>query len=168
VCACVILKVMHIIHHLAGRELLYMLPLSDAQVFQLVEEKIYRVIGGMMADGLPLTEFLGGRKNRDSLYTKLLSKSETIAAQIYDKLRFRVVTRTNDDVLPVLNYLARKLFPFSYVIPSARARTPWSTSRPWPARTRPSPRTSATPWPTAATTASPTSSTTASAPRPTG
>lgn len=123
VCACVILKVMHIIHHLAGRELLYILPLSDAQVFQLVEEKIYRVIGGMMADGLPLTEFLGGRKNRDSLYTKLLSKTETIAAQIYDKLRFRVVTRTNDDVLPVLNFLARKLFPFSYLIPSESKNT---------------------------------------------
>ena len=27
-CACTILKVMHIIHHLAGRELLFMLPLS--------------------------------------------------------------------------------------------------------------------------------------------
>lgn len=123
VCACVILKVMHIIHHLAGRELLYMLPLSDAQVFQLVEEKVYRVIGGMMADGLPLTEFLGGRKNRDSLYTKLLSKTETIAAQIYDKLRFRIVTRTNDDVLPVLNYLSRRLFPYNYVIPAESKNT---------------------------------------------
>jgi uncharacterized protein (TIGR04552 family) len=123
VCACVILKVMHIIHHLAGRELLYMLPLSDAQVFQLVEEKVYRIIGGMMADGLPLTEFLGGRKNRDSLYTKLLSKTETIAAQIYDKLRFRVVTRTTDDVLPVLNYLSRRLFPYNYVIPAESKNT---------------------------------------------
>lgn len=123
VCACVILKVMHIIHHLAGRELLYMLPLSDAQVFQYVEEKVYRVIGGMLADGLPVTEFLGGRKNRDSLYTKLLSKTETIAAQIYDKLRFRVVTRTTDDVLPVLNYLSRRLFPYNYVIPSESKNT---------------------------------------------
>lgn len=123
VCACVILKVMHIIHHLSGRELLYTLPLSDAQVFQHVEEKIYRVIGGMMADGLPVVEFLGGRKNRDSVYTKLLSKSETIAAQIYDKLRFRVVTRSTDDVLPVLNYLSRKLFPFSYLIPSESKNT---------------------------------------------
>lgn len=123
VCACVILKVMHIIHHLAGRELLYTLPLSDAQVFQHVEQKIYQVIGGMLADGLPVVEFLGGRKNRDSVYTKLLSKSETIAAQIYDKLRFRVVTRTTDDVLPVLNYLSRKLFPFSYLIPSESKNT---------------------------------------------
>lgn len=123
VCACVILKVMHIIHHLQGRELLYVLPLSDAEVFQLVEQKIYRVIGGMLEEGMPITEFLGGRKTRDSLYTKLLSKTETIAAQIYDKVRFRIVTRTPEDLLPVLNYLTRRLFPFNYAIPGESYNT---------------------------------------------
>jgi uncharacterized protein (TIGR04552 family) len=123
VCACIILKVMHIIHHLQGRELLTFLPLSDAEVFRLVEEKVYRVVGGMMAAGLPITEFLGGRKNRDSLYTKLLSKRETIAAQIYDKLRFRIVTRTTDDLFPVVNYLTRRLFPFNYAIPGESTNT---------------------------------------------
>lgn len=100
-----------------------MLPMSDAEVFHLVEEKVYRVIGGMLASGLPITEFLGGRKGRDSLYTKLLSKSETIAAQIYDKIRFRIVTRSVDDVLPVLNFLSRRLFPFNYVIPKESTNT---------------------------------------------
>jgi uncharacterized protein (TIGR04552 family) len=123
VCACVILKVMHVIHHLQGRELLSMLPLSDAEVFHLVEAKVYRVLGEMLARSLPITEFLGGRKNRDSLYTKLLSKSETIAAQIYDKVRFRVVARTPEDVLPVANHLARKLFPYNYVIPGESKNT---------------------------------------------
>jgi uncharacterized protein (TIGR04552 family) len=123
VCACVILKVMHIISHLQGRELLYVLPLSDAEVFQLVEQKIYRVIGGMLEAGMPITEFLGGRKTHDSLYTKLLSKSETIAAQIYDKVRFRIVTRTTEDLLPVLNYLTRRLFPFNYTIPGESYNT---------------------------------------------
>lgn len=122
-CACIILKVMHIIHHLQGRELLVMLPLSDAEVFHYVEEKVYRVVGGMMAAGLPIVEFLGGRKNRDSLYTKLLSKRETIAAQIYDKLRFRIVTRTREDLFPVLNYLSRRLFPFNYTIPGESTNT---------------------------------------------
>lgn len=116
-CACTILKVMHIIHHLDARELLFMLPVSDQEVFHLVEEKVYRVIGGMLAKGFPILEFIGGRKNKDSLYTKLLSKRETIAAQIYDKLRFRIVTRTSDDIWPTLNYLMRKVFPFNYVIP---------------------------------------------------
>jgi uncharacterized protein (TIGR04552 family) len=116
-CACTILKVMHIIHHLDARELLYMLPVSDQEVFHLVEEKVYRVIGGMLARGFPILEFIGGRKNKDSLYTKLLSKRETVAAAIYDKLRFRIVTRAPDDIWPTLNYLMRKVFPFNYVIP---------------------------------------------------
>jgi uncharacterized protein (TIGR04552 family) len=117
-CACTILKCMHIIHHLEGRELLFVLPLSDQEVFHVVEEKVYRVIGSMLAGGFPITEFVGGRKNKDSLYTKLLSKQETVAAQIYDKLRFRIVTRSKNDIFPVIQYLSRKLFPWNYVIPA--------------------------------------------------
>jgi uncharacterized protein (TIGR04552 family) len=116
-CACTILKCMHIIHHLDGRELLFLLPMSDQEVFHIVEEKVYRVIGGMLAGNFPIVEFVGGRKNKDSLITKLLSKQETIAAQIFDKLRFRVVTRTREDIFPILQYLTKHLFPFNYVVP---------------------------------------------------
>jgi uncharacterized protein (TIGR04552 family) len=91
--------------------------MSDQEVFHIVEEKVYRVIGGMLAAGFPVVEFVGGRKNKDSLVTKLLSKQETIAAQIFDKLRFRVVTRTRDDIFPILQYLSKRLFPFNYVVP---------------------------------------------------
>jgi uncharacterized protein (TIGR04552 family) len=122
-CACAILKVMHIIHHLEGRELLFMLPFSDQELFYLVEEKVYRVIGGMLAHGFPILEFIGGRKNKDSLYQKLLSKPETIAANIYDKLRFRIVTRERDDIFPTLNYMLRHIFPFNYVIPGQSTNT---------------------------------------------
>ena len=123
VCACTILKAMHIIHHLDGRELLFSIPMSDQDVFHLVEEKVYRVVGGMLASGFPLTEFVGGRKNKDSLYTKLLSKADTSAAAVYDKLRFRIVTRTADDLLPVLLYLSERLFPFNYVVPRQSTNT---------------------------------------------
>ncbi len=116
-CACTILKCMHIIHHLDGRELLFVLPMSDQEVFHIVEEKVYRVIGGMLAGGFPIIEFVGGRKNKDSLITKLMSKQETIAAQIFDKLRFRIVTRTREDIFPILQYLTKSLFPFNYVVP---------------------------------------------------
>jgi uncharacterized protein (TIGR04552 family) len=116
-CACTILKCMHIIHHLDGRELLFVLPMSDQEVFHIVEEKVYRVIGGMLAGNFPIIEFVGGRKNKDSLVTKLMSKQETIAAQIFDKLRFRIVTRTREDIFPILQYLTRRLFPFNYVVP---------------------------------------------------
>ncbi|WP_437493024.1 TIGR04552 family protein [Sorangium sp. So ce1014] len=122
-CACTILKAMHIIHHLAGRELLFSIPMSDQDVFHLVEEKVYRVIGGMLAAGFPITEFIGGRKNKDSLYTKLLSKTDTTAAAIYDKLRFRIVCRSVDDLLPVLLYLSERLFPFNYVVPGESTNT---------------------------------------------
>jgi uncharacterized protein (TIGR04552 family) len=122
-CACAILKVMHIIHHLEGRELLFMLPFSDQELFYLVEEKVYRVVGGMLAHNFPILEFIGGRKNKDSLYQKLLSKPETIAANIYDKLRFRIVTREPDDIFPTLNYMLRHIFPFNYVIPGQSTNT---------------------------------------------
>jgi uncharacterized protein (TIGR04552 family) len=122
-CACTILKVMHIIHHLEARELLFMLPISDQELFHLVEQKVYRVIGGMLARGFPILEFIGGRKNKDSLYTKLLSKRETHAAQIYDKLRFRIVTRAPNDIFPTLNYLMRHVFPFNYVVPEESTNT---------------------------------------------
>jgi uncharacterized protein (TIGR04552 family) len=122
-CACTILKVMHIIHHLEARELLFMLPISDQELFHLVEQKVYRVIGSMLARGFPILEFIGGRKNKDSLYTKLLSKPETHAAQIYDKLRFRIVTRAPEDIFPILNYLMRHVFPFNYVVPKESTNT---------------------------------------------
>jgi len=123
VCACTVLKAMHIIHHLDARELLYMLPISSQELFQMVEEKVYRVIGGMLAAGLPITELIGGRKHRDSLYTKLLSKRETTAAAIYDKIRFRIVTRTVDDLVPVLHFLTQRLVPFNYVMPEQSINT---------------------------------------------
>lgn len=122
-CACTILKSMHIIHHLEAHELLFMLPISNQEVFFLVEEKVYRVVGGMLAKGFPILEFIGGRKHKDSLYTKLLSKPETTAANIYDKLRFRIVTRSQNDIFPIMNYLLRHVFPFNYILPGQSTNT---------------------------------------------
>ncbi len=122
-CACTILKTMQIINHMACRELLFRLPVSDRDLFHLVEEKVYRVVGTMLSEGFPITEFIGGRKNLDSTYTKLLSKAEATASALYDKLRFRIVTRTRDDIVPVLLYLTERLFPFNYVVPRQSTNT---------------------------------------------
>ncbi len=126
-CACAILKVMHIIHHLEARELLFRLPTSDSQVFHLVEAKVYGVVGKMLGEGLPIVEFIGGRKQTDSLYSKLLSKQDTLAAQVYDKVRFRIVVRQPEDIYRVLPRLLFELFPFNYVIPGESYNTllPW-------------------------------------------
>lgn len=122
-CACTILKTIHIINHMTGRELLFRLPVSDKDLFHLVEEKVYRVVGAMLSGGFPITEFIGGRKNLDSTYTKLLSKPESTAAALYDKLRFRIVTKTKADILPVLLYLSENLFPFNYIVPGESTNT---------------------------------------------
>ena len=121
--SCTVLKVMQVIHHMAGRELLFRLPVSDRDLFHLVEEKVYRVVGAMLGEGFPITEFVGGRKNLDSTYTKLLSKPESTASAIYDKLRFRIVTEQRKDLLPVLLYLSERVFPFNYVVPSQSTNT---------------------------------------------
>jgi uncharacterized protein (TIGR04552 family) len=121
--ACVILKVMHIIHHLAGRELLTKLPIATGEVFQLVEAKVMNAVEQMRATGYPVVEFAWSRKNADSLVTKLLAKKESIAAHVYDKLRFRLITRTEADLMPVLRELTRRLIPFNYVIPGESQNT---------------------------------------------
>ncbi len=121
--ACMVLKLMHVINHIDGRELLFMLPVSDRDVFYLVEEKATRVAEEMRQRGFPIVEFAGSRKSRDSLITKLLSKKQSIAAQIYDKLRFRIVTATPADIFPVLRYLGQHLFPFNYTIPGESINT---------------------------------------------
>lgn len=122
-CACIILKAMHIIHHVDARELQYSIALSDQDLFRLVEERVYRLVGQMLAEGLPITEFVGGRKRRDSIYSKLLSKREAHASTVYDKQRFRIVTRSIDDIMPVLLYLSQRLFPFNYVVPNESINT---------------------------------------------
>lgn len=122
-CACTVLKTLQIINHLAGRELLFRLPVSDRDFFHLVEEKVYRVVGTMLSEGFPVVEFVGGRKNLDAVRTKLLSKPEATAAAVYDKLRFRIVTRSRDDLLPVLLFLTEELFPFNGIVPGQSINT---------------------------------------------
>jgi uncharacterized protein (TIGR04552 family) len=115
--ACIVLKVMHIIHHLSGRELLFRLPISDDEVFHLVERKVVRIVEEIRAAGHPIVEFEWSRKPRDSLVTKLLAKRSTLAASVYDKLRFRLVTREPQDLLPMMVELTHRMIPFNYVVP---------------------------------------------------
>ncbi len=115
--ACVVLKVMHVMHHLSGRELSSKLPVSTDQIFRLVERKVVDVIEALRAAGAPIVEFSWSRKEHDSVVTKLLAKRDTIAADIYDKIRFRLVTKSRADIAAVLVQMQRSLLPFNYVIP---------------------------------------------------
>ena len=115
--ACVVLKVMHIIHHINGRAALLKMSVSDEIVFREVELKVMQVIEQLRAAGAQIAEFEWSRKPRDSQITKLLAKRSTIAANIYDKLRFRLIVPTAEDLVPTLATLTRQLIPFNYIVP---------------------------------------------------
>jgi len=115
--ACIVLKVMHVLQHLAGHELLTKLPVSDDQIFHMVEEKVLRTVEEMKQAGLGIVEFEWSRKAADSLITKLLAKKETIAADVYDRLRFRMVTQSEEELMFVLREVGQRLVPFNYVVP---------------------------------------------------
>ncbi len=115
--ACIVLKVMHCIHHVEARELLFQAKMAEADFQARVDARVADMAKHMLAAGLPLVEFQGNMKTRESLITKVLSKKETLAAQIYDKVRYRIITRELSDVLPVLHSLTHSLFPFNFVVP---------------------------------------------------
>lgn len=115
--ACVVLKLIHICNHLAGRETMTSLTVADDAVFRATELKVIQVVEELRAAGYPITEFEWSRKQRDSLITKLLAKTSTQAAQIYDKLRFRLTVPNYSDLMPMLAMLTRQLIPFNYVVP---------------------------------------------------
>jgi uncharacterized protein (TIGR04552 family) len=115
--ACIVLKVMHVLHHLAGRELLTKLPLSGDQLFHLVEDKVLRTVEEIKGVGCQVVEFEWSRKPTDSLITKLLAKKESIAADVYDNLRFRMITNSEEQLVFVLRELVQRLVPFNYIVP---------------------------------------------------
>lgn len=115
--ACSVLKVMHVVHHVAGRELLYRLPVPTNELFHRIETRVYEAMDGMRGAGVRVSEFAGSRKTPDSILTKLLCRSDSLAAEVHDRLRFRVVTDSLQDLFSAVVYLNRALIPFNYVLP---------------------------------------------------
>ncbi len=117
--ACLILKIMHTINHLDARELMHRIELPASEIYREVEKKIEIAIKTMKDDDFHIVDFYGSHKDKQSMVTKLLAKKENHAAAIYDKIRFRIVTRTLEDILPVLYFLGRTTCPFNYIIPGS-------------------------------------------------
>ena len=115
--ACVVLKCMHVVHHLEARELLFRTPIREADLAERVDRRVMAQARRMQQIGLPIVEFAGNVKTRSSLVTKLLAKKETVAAQVFDRVRYRILTQRQDQIPSILNHLARTLFPFNYVVP---------------------------------------------------
>ena len=115
--ACVVLKVMHVIHHIEARELLFRTALREADLAERANRRIMAEAERMIADGLPIVEFRGNVKSRGALVTKLLAKKESVAAQVFDRVRYRVVTARREQIPAVVLRLAEHLFPFNYAVP---------------------------------------------------
>ena len=115
--ACVVLKCMHVVHHVEARELLFRTPIPEAAISEMVDRRVMAEAKRMAHLGFPVVEFSGSVKTRSSLITKLLSKRESVAAQVFDRVRYRIVTARPDQVAPVVCHLASTLFPFNYVVP---------------------------------------------------
>ena len=113
--SCVVLKTMHTINHLESRELLLETSVSEAELIAVMEKQVLARAKALSDHGLPVVHFYGSRKTRDSMVSKLLSKRAARASEILDKLRFRVVTETRDDIVPVLAYMLRHVFPWNHV-----------------------------------------------------
>lgn len=117
--ACLMLKVMHIIHHIEARELRYRLSLPHSQIAGLIVDKVDNFANLLRAEGFPLARYTGGEKTLESLITKLLVKKEHHAATIHDLVRFRFVVEKPADLVPLLHQMTTRLLPFSYVVPGS-------------------------------------------------
>lgn len=121
--ACLVLKVMHVVHHIDARGLLHRARVSEEELMQLVTQRVDLAIAQLRREGLPVVAAAGSVKTRHSVITKLLAKKETLAAQIYDRVRYRVVTKGREHVLPVLVRLCDLLVPFNFVVPGQTQNT---------------------------------------------
>ncbi len=115
--SCVILKLMHVIHHMESADLKLRTAISEAELLDLAESDLLHKARAMRDSGLPLLSFYGSRKARSSVITKLLAKRDNIATTIFDKLRFRLIMERREDIVPALGWLVNHTFPFNYVIP---------------------------------------------------
>lgn len=115
--ACLLLKVMHIVHHIEARELRFRMPFSQSRLAQLLVDRVDAFARELQAEQFPLVEYAGGEKSQTSLVTKLLVKKEHHAATIHDRVRFRFVVDKPLDVIDLLAKMTERLFPYNYVAP---------------------------------------------------
>jgi uncharacterized protein (TIGR04552 family) len=115
--ACVVLKVMHVVQHLEARELLFRTPVREVDLAEKVDRRVIDELAKLQEEGLPIVEYGGSAKPHHSLMTKLLAKRESVAAQIFDRVRYRIVTERHDQIPSVVLKLTERLFPFNHTIP---------------------------------------------------
>ncbi len=128
--ACATLRVMHTLSHIVND--------LSANFFTAIQEQILtpyyqqlQIVGDQIILGkasdfhIPLVDFqVKAGKDRDSALLKLLHKRENVAADLFDRMGVRFVTRDRLDALLVLKFLREKhLVTFPNVKPSRSVNT---------------------------------------------
>lgn len=122
--ACVVLKVMHTVHHVEARELLFRARVSEVELAMMVDARVREAVEKLQSSGgIPIVSFEGSAKSRSSVITKLISKREHVAAQVYDRHRYRLVVRDLESVVTLVLALANELFPFNFLVPGQTQNT---------------------------------------------
>lgn len=114
--ACVVLKVMHTVHHVESRELLLRTRVSEAELQQIVDVRVRETMA-RIGPALGMVSLEGSTKTRESIITKLISKKEHLAAQVYDRLRYRIVVESFEQLPSMVLALATELFPYNFLVP---------------------------------------------------
>lgn len=126
--ACAVLKTMNVIHHIDGRELLYNCSITPRELFSLAQDKIERQLSKMRLAGVPIVSYSGGRKPKESLITKLLSTRRKLATRLNDRIRYQIVTKTREDIKPLIIQLFEELLPINYLVPGGSKDSLFETS----------------------------------------
>ena len=115
--ACMVLKMMHLIQHMESADLKLRADVSEYDLQELAHGRIVAASETLRRTHGWAHAFFGSRKTRSSVIQKLLLKRENVAATIFDKLRYRLVVATPDDLIDALDWLLTHLLPFPLIVP---------------------------------------------------
>lgn len=127
--ACAILRVMHTVSHAhSSLEERYGAPIREQIIARFQPHVVEGPAGlalGTGPDAIPLSRFeVKANKSRRSTILKLLHKVENVAADIFDQVGLRFVTRERFDALLVVRYLrTNNVVVFGNVKPSRSRNT---------------------------------------------
>lgn len=133
--SCAVLRVMHTFAHCGS----YFQKMFSEQIRDQIVERVRPhvtegprgLVLGTGASAIPLIDFqVRATKSRKSLALKLLQKAENVAADVFDWIGLRFVTRERFDALLVVKYLrAHSLIVFAHVRPGRSRNTLLDLSR---------------------------------------
>ncbi|MEZ4316448.1 MAG: TIGR04552 family protein [Myxococcota bacterium] len=123
--ACALLRVMHTFAHARSDLSERYAEAIEAQILGRFQAHLREEDGGLWLGDLPLVAFEArARKPIDSIVLKLLHKPENVAADVFDRLGVRFVTRSRLDALLVVRFLRKNnVVMFANVKPSRSKNT---------------------------------------------